>query len=305
MSENDQNTDNNENPQDQGDQGNKSMFDTDQIKKGDETPGDDGTPPVNPADDQKKPDDQEPVDQPNHEMKRPDWLKDDKFWDDEKGAIRMEEMHKSFKELEKKFHAGDHKAPEKAEDYKLEMNDDQKKILFGKPDVDAEAIAKDPGIKALTEWGVKNKVSQSAINELLGEYVGFVEPQIEKEMIDLDAEKAALGKNADAVIKNQMDFFGHLYKSGHINDKHLEELRILGETAAGIQAIQKIREYYGEQPIPTNLNTSGEGMPSKDELSAMLNDPKYDTDADFRAKVDGLYAKRYGNQPAMSSSQNR
>lgn len=290
-----------------GDKG-QSMFDTDAIKKegGQGNDGGQQDPNASAQDDpNKKPDDQKPADKPGQEMARPDWLKDDKFWDDEKGQIRSEEMHKSFKELEKKFHAGDHKAPEKPEDYKLAMNDEQKKVLFGKSDVEAEAIANDPGIKALTTWGAKHKVSQDAINELLGEYVGFVQPELEKVQIDIEAEKAALGKNADAVIKNQMDFFGHLYRSGHINDKHLEELRILGETAAGIQAIQKIREYYGEQPIPTNLNTSGEGLPSKEELSSMLNDPKYGEDKEYTAKVDAAYAKRYGNAPAMSSAQNR
>lgn len=299
--------DNNQNTNDQG--GNQSMFDTDQITQNNQQ-GDDPTQQQQQQQQQqgdptKKPDDQEPVNQPNHEMKRPDWLKDDKFWDEEKGSIRTEEMHKSFKELEKKFHNGDHKAPEKADGYKLEMTDDQKKVLFGKTDVDADAVKNDPGIKALTEWGAKNKIPQSALNELLGEYAGFVGPELEKVQIDLEAEKAALGKNADAVIKNQMDFFGHLFKSGHINEKHLGELKILGETAAGIQAIQKIREYYGEQPIPTNMQASGADMPSKDELSGMLNDPKYGEDKEYTAKVDALYAKRYGNNPAMSSAQNR
>ena len=132
----------------------------------------------------------------------------------------------------------------------------------------------------------------------------MVEPGLAKMTVDIAAEKAVLGKNADAVIKNQMDFLGHLYRSGHINDKQLAEAQIIGETAAGIQLLQKIREYYGEQPIPTN-STPDAGMPSKEELSAMLNDPKYDTDPDHKAKVDGLYAKRYGTQPAMSSAQNR
>ena len=283
-----------------------SMIDTDAIKKGSQDPnagdGGDNKQVVNQDDPNKKPDDQKTVDQPGQKAARPDWLKEDKFWDAEKGEVKAEDILKSYKELEAKFHNGDHKAPAKAEDYKLKLDDDQKAVLFGKGDANP---TDDPGIKALTGWAAKHKVSQDALNDLLGEYVDFVKPELEKVTIDIAAEKAVLGKNADAVIKNQMDFIGSLYRSGHINDKHLAELQILGETAAGIQALQAIRTYYGEQPIPTNLNTSGEGMPSKEELSGMLNDPKYDTDPDYRAKVDGLYAKRYGNQPAMSSAQNR
>lgn len=284
----------------------QSLIDADAIKKSGQGDGDGSQQQQQQQqDDPNKNKDQQQQQADDQKGTRPEWLKNDKFWDAEKGQIRAEELHKSFSELEKKFHAGDHKAPDKPDGYKLNLNDEQKSVLFGKSDVDAKAMGDDPGIKALTQWGVKHKVSQDALNDLLGEYVGFVKPELEKVTIDITAEKAALGKNADAVIKNQMDFFGHLYRSGHINDKHLAELQILGETAAGIQAIQKIREYYGEQPIPTNLNTSGEGMPSREELSAMLNDPKYDTDADFKAKVDALYAKRYGSGPAMSSAQNR
>lgn len=280
-----------------------SMINADDIKKQSQDPN-----AGNQQQQQQQQDDpnkqQQQQQDPGQKADRPAWLKDDKFWDAEKGQVRSEELHKSFSELEKKFHNGDHKAPAKAEDYKLNFNDEQKTILFGKTDVDAKAIADDPGIKALTGWGAKHKVSQEAINELLGEYAGFVGPELEKVTIDIAAEKKILGNNADGIIKNQMDFFGHLYRSGHINDKHLAELQILGETAAGIQAIQKIREYYGEQPIPTTA-TAGDGMPTKAELSAMLNDPKYDTDPDHKAKVDALYAKMYGTQPAMSSSQNR
>lgn len=289
---------------DGGDKGGSSLLDTDKIKTdhkngGDPAPGaETKTAEQLAAEEVAK---NKPADQPGQKETRPDWLKADKFWDAEKGSIKTEELHKSFVELEKKFHNGDHKAPAKAEDYKLNISDEQKTVLFGSKDAD---VAADPYIKGATEWAAKHKISQDALNEFIGMYAELVGPETQKMQIDIEAEKSALGKNADAIIKNQMDFFGQLYKSGVINDKHLAELRILGETAAGIQAIQKIREFYGEQPMPMQ-NTAGEGMPTKQELSAMLNDPKYDTDADYKAKVDGLYTKMYGNAPAMSSAQNR
>jgi len=279
-----------------GEQKPGSMLDTDALKKSATPPTDGQQPPA--TDPNKKPDDQKPVEQPGQKQARPDWLKDDKFWDAEKGEPRYEAMHKSFKELEQKFHKGDHKAPEKAEDYKINLADAKKVTLFGNKDADA---SKDPAVQELTKWAVENKIPQGALDQLLDKYADLVEPEVKKLQIDVVAEKAKLGKNADAVIKNQFDFLGSMYKAGRINDAMLDEARILMETAPGVQFLQALREHYGEQPIPTNPTNTEGGMPTSTELSAMLNDPKYDTDPDYKKKVDGLYDRMYGTQPAISS----
>lgn len=275
--------------------GNQSMLDTDAIKKlKDGDPAPQKTAEELAAEEAAK---NKPADQPGQKMTRPDWLKDDKFWDAEKGEIKTELLNKNLAELQAKFSKGDHKAPTKPEDYKLNLTDDQKQVLFGDKGADA---SKDPYIQGLAAWGVKNGVSQDGLSELVSIYHDLIEPESQKMVIDIEAEKGQLGKNADAIIKNQFDFLGSMYKAGHINDAMLGEAQILMETAAGVKFLQAIRAYYGEQPMPTNL-TPSDGMPTKEELSAMLNDPKYETDTDYRAKVDAHYAKRYGNQPAMSS----
>lgn len=275
---------------------NKSFLDVDAIKKpiGNDPPAPAAQQKTDPAQAEK---DIKPVDQPGQKETRPEWLKDDRFWDAEKGRVRVEDLNKSFNELERKISAGDHKAPAKAEDYKLKLNDDQKKILFGS---DKANPMDDVGIKGVTAWGVKHKISQDAMNDLLSVYADMVEPQVQSLTIDIEKEKAALGKNADAIIQNNVDFIGHLYRSGTINDAEVGELKILLETAAGVKVLQKIRQYYGEAPIPMNASSDA-GMPSRDELAKMLNSPEYEKDPEYKAKVDQMYAKRYGSQPAMSS----
>lgn len=282
-----------------GDNKNTSMIDADKIKAGvkDETQ-DQNKQVVNQDDPNKKND---VVDQPGQKIDRPEWLKEDKFWDAEKGQIKAEELNKSYAELQAKFSKGDHKAPAKPEDYKINLTDEQKVTLFGDAKADAAA---DPAVKELTVWAQSEGVSQAALDKLLTKYAEIVEPEMSKMQIDIAAEKQQLGKNADAIIANTMDFFQQLYKAGHINDAMLAEAQILGETAAGIKFIQAVRSYYGEAPIPTNI-TANDGAQTKQELAAMVNDPKYDTDADYKAKVDAAYAKAYGNAPAMSSAQNR
>lgn len=279
-------------------QQNNSMLDVEALKK-EAQPQNDQPLPAQKQEQQQQ--DNKPAQQPGQKENRPEWLGKgaDKFWDAEKGAVKAEEIFKSFTELEKKFHRGDHKSPEKAEDYKIgTLKDDQKKMLFG--DNAADPV-KDEAFKKAADWAQKNKIPQGAFDEMLEMYADLVAPQVEKMQIDVAAEKGKLGKNADTVIKNQFDFLGSMYRSGRLNDAQLQEAQILMETAAGVQLLQNIREFYGEQSIPTNPTGTESGMPTRDELSSMLNDPKYESDPTFKKKVDGLYDQMYGTAPAISS----
>lgn len=237
---------------------------------------------------------------PGQKAERPAWMTKDKFWDAEKGEVRNEDIFKSYTELEKMVGAGAHKVPDKPEGYKVTLNDEQKSALFGKPDANP---MEDPMYKGFTELAHKHKISQAAVSDILQLYAGNVQNIQENSgmVIDVAAEKAKLGKNADAVIDAQMNFLGALYKSGEISQTELREAQILFETAAGINLFQKIRAHYGEQSIPTDVNAEKGDIPSGDELAKMLLDPKYETDKDFRKTVDDYYKRRYGTQPAMSS----
>jgi hypothetical protein len=238
--------------------------------------------------------------EPGKKADRPEWLTEDKFWDAEKGEVKTDLVFKNLQELQKQFSRGDHKAPAKPEEYKINLKDEQKEVLFGKKDADVHA---DEGIKALTSWGVKHKVSQAALDEVLGMYADMTGEALDDSpaKIDLAAEKAKLGKNADSLIAENMGFFTQLFKSGEINQTELREAQILFETAAGISLFQKIRAHYGEKEIPTDLKAADGDMPSRDELAKMRMEPKYDTDADYRKKVDAMYDRMYGTAPAMSS----
>jgi len=62
-----------------------------------------------------------------------------------------------------------------------------------------------------------------------------------------------------------------------------------------MKALMKLRETYeGRVPVDTIKNTGGDGVMSDEDLNAMVGDPKYKTDASYRAKVEKLFEKRYG-----------
>jgi hypothetical protein len=66
----------------------------------------------------------------------------------------------------------------------------------------------------------------------------------------------------------------------------------MGGTAQGIKALAKLRETYEGTRIPTS-SMPVEGAPSKDELYAMVADPKYKSDPAFRSKVERLFAQNF------------
>ena len=71
-----------------------------------------------------------------------------------------------------------------------------------------------------------------------------------------------------------------------------EEFKIMGGTARGLTALMKVRSAY-EGRVPVDVAPL-EGAPSKDELYAMVADPKYKTDAAYRQKVEKLFAQHVG-----------
>ena len=72
----------------------------------------------------------------------------------------------------------------------------------------------------------------------------------EQAAMDIKAEKAALGPNADAVIKSMVTWGNGLVQKGIWGADDYEEFKIWGGTANGIKALQKLRATYeGRVPV--------------------------------------------------------
>jgi hypothetical protein len=82
-----------------------------------------------------------------------------------------------------------------------------------------------------------------------------------------------------------------LVNKGIWNGDDFEEFKVMGGTSRGLKALMKIRESY-EGRIPTE-SMPIEGMPTDQELQQMVGDPKYQTDAAYRTKVEKMFAARY------------
>ena len=207
-------------------------------------------------------------------LERPDWWPE-KFWQKDDNGPMLEEIAKSYAELEKKCRAGDHKAPE---EYAMDV--------FG------EMPGDDPVVAAYTDWAKKNGINQEAFNELAESVLQHGMNEAESYKVSMEEERAALGPNADAIIKNMATWGKGFVDKGIWGPEDFEEFKIWGGTANGIKALQKLRSSYeGRVQVETAPSSD---MPSKEELYEMVGKPEYKTDAAYRRKVEKMFEQAVG-----------
>ncbi len=207
---------------------------------------------------------------------KPDWWPEN-FWDKDKNEPDLEGMAKSWKDMRKIVSKGAHKAPPEGK-YDLSA--------FGEK---AEEL---PMVPVFKDWAAKNGVSQAAFDELAGTLTNMaMDAMGNQPEIDAAAERKALGPNADAQINGMVNWARGLVNKGVWSPEDFEEFKIMGGTARGLKALQKIRSAYeGNIPIES---TPIDGMPTDLELQQMVGDPKYKTDPAYRQKVERLFNQRY------------
>lgn len=213
----------------------------------------------------------QPGKRPGTAVERPDWLPEN-FWNGEKGEANYEAMAKSWSDMRKLVSTGKHKAPE-----------------GGK--YDTSALSGSPQAEQLVEFAAKHGLSQAAFDELANQTKAVAEAALGP-AIDTQAELKALGPNANAIVNGMVGWARGLVNKGIWGPDDFEEFKVMGGTAKGMMALMKMREAYeGRIPVET---APIEGAPSKEELYAMVGDPKYKTDAAYRQKVERMFQQFAG-----------
>ena len=213
-----------------------------------------------------------PEDEP---IDRPDWWPEN-FWNKDQNEPDLEGMAKSWKDMRKIVSKGAHKAPPE-----------------GKYDLSAfgEAAEELPMVPVFKEWAAQNGISQAAFDDIAGKLSSMAGEAQGGQVIDAAAERRSLGPNADAQINGMVNWARGMVNKGIWSAEDFDEFKIMGGTAKGLKALQKLRSAY-EGNIPTE-SVPIEGMPTDQELQQMVGDPKYRTDAAYRAKVEKLFNARY------------
>lgn len=211
-----------------------------------------------------------PIQEEEIKLEKPDNIPD-KFWDDKNGT-KIDNLVKSYNELEKKLSQKPSKAPE---NYALD----------GLEGVNSD----DPMLSKYSEWAKDNNITQEAFTELAKTFIDGSLQAEENYKINLKKEREALGKNADAILESNIRWGRKMVNDGVLSNDDYEQLEILGGTAKGTRVIQKIRGMMGEKDIPI-ASIQGDAM-TKEELFALVQDEKYAKDPVYRKSVEEKFQK--------------
>jgi len=226
--------------------------------------------------------DAEPTDEPEEPetYERPEWFPE-KFWDEKEGPD-LENIVKSYEELQKKFSQGQHKAPK---EYDTEVL------------TNAGYEANDPIVSTYLDWAQKYGVNQAAFDELAGSITSMAGEDIKQAEIDTAKEREALGPNADAILKSNIDWADGLERKGIISEAERQELNYWGGTAVGQRLMQKVRSMTGDMSkIPVaEVAEAGESEDDfKASMQSKMADPRYGSDPAYTRNVELEFQRRYG-----------
>lgn len=242
---------------------------------------------------------------------RPEWVPE-KFWNaaEAKAAATPEErtklaaaaMQKSYNELETRLrNTKPAAAPEKPEEYELKAPETAKNFAMADDD---------PLLGGYRETAHKLGLSKE---QAAGVYQWFAQAMNDNipPPMDVEAEMAKLGPNAQAFIDDVVGRAYQLKDWGVFSDADLQEYRIAVGTAEGMQMMSKLFAHFGEKTVPANIIPTEGGLPSHEELRAMKfaqvesgpnkGQVRYNVDPEYRKKIDAMYDRVYGNEPAGKS----
>ncbi len=184
---------------------------------------------------------------------QPDWFKGDKY-------KTVTDQAKAYSEVEKKLGAFKG-APEK---YDL--------TIEGYPDL--KFSEEDALLKDFLDSAKENGVSQEYVTELLGVYA----QALTYNTPDSDAEMKKIGVNAEQDLQILSQWAGNI-----LSPDEFGIFKGLVTTADAFKIFDKLRN-AGVAP-EVNDNTRNVPYETKDQVLAMISDPRYDTDEQFRAEV--------------------
>jgi hypothetical protein len=213
---------------------------------------------------------------------RPEWLPE-KF-------NTAEDLVSSYSNLESKLGKGEQ---ELRESITKEMNDQMladRPATVGEyvlPDSIDEAEASDNGL--LDWWSnfcYDNGYGQDKFADGIEKYTNAITSHLP----DLETEKTKLGDNADARIEAVQLWAGKFFE-----ESQMSALQRLGESAEGIEAMEKIIDALKQTGIASNIESTTQM--SEDDLRSMMNDDRYwkqgTRDPAYVKQVQDGFAKLY------------
>ena len=151
--------------------------------------------------------------------------------------------------------------------------------------LDEEAAVGDELLNWWAQFSYDNGFGQDKFEAGVEKYVNAVTGGV-----SLEEEHAKLGENADARIEAVK-----LWSNQFFDESQYEAIERLGETAQGIEVLEKIMSTINVTPVAANVEASSQI--SEDELRGMMMDERYwkqgSRDAAFVKRVEDGFSKLY------------
>lgn len=209
---------------------------------------------------------------------RPDYIPE-QFWSDSDGPD-LEGMAKAYQEMRTKMSQGKHKAP-KDGNYDIGQLKDH-----GVTD-------DDPLLGDFSTFAKENGLSQDQFDQITAMYMQHVGAMTDQIQTDREAEMAKLGRNGDKVIGSLNQWLTKLGASGALSAEEVDAIASKADSAEYIMALSKIRQTYGEQPIP-DVGIQESKSYTRADLDAMIADPRYGKDMGYTNSVEQKFIEMYG-----------
>ena len=201
---------------------------------------------------------------------RPEWF-DSKY-------KTVEEQAKAYPELAKRF-GGFTGAPEG--DYAVTVPE-------GMPE-GTEVVDNDPMLKGFAEMAKESNMSQEMFTQMTHWYMtnDYNNIQAHKE-----SELAALGTNATERIKTLVD-----WGKANLDAEGYEQMQAMATTAGSVGVLEQlISGMKASTVVPSEAVV--DPKTTREELDAMVADPRYQTDPVYRKKVQAEFNRVIGTKPA-------
>jgi|TARA_Y100000310_G_scaffold150161_1_gene149550 hypothetical protein len=234
-------------------------------------------------------------DTPKVISKRPEYIPE-KFWNKDTGEPILDEMGKSYSNLEK-FVGG------KKEEMKKTVQDELQIEARAKrpPSIDKYELPKLPeGItedmvraNPMTDWWRKQCWEQSGNQEIFEEGINKYVDMYLGSQVNVEEEKTKLGENADARIDAV-----NSWASTFFNQEQFDKISgTLGQSADGIEALEKVIDATKHNLSRANQVTQPDRPLTLADVKEMMRDKKYfdsrERDPAYVKKVDEAFSRLY------------
>lgn len=190
--------------------------------------------------------------------------------DDASKVIDLAAFTKSWKDQQTFIQSKSYTPPEKPEDYKFEASDEDTKTNAEKAFRVDEKLGEDPVLhdfrKTAHDLGITQKQFQGIVQFFVNKQGPLMDPPI-----DVEAEKKKLGTDWQKQVAYIAQVRSNLTANGTMDDDMVKEMRLAGQTAAGVKMMRALLAYGGGSVVVPKLETTNKAA-RRDEIQKELRE---------------------------------